>query len=144
MANQAGYVPTETEEQQALFEWASMMSGVHPELKLMYHVPNEGKRSKAAAGILKSMGLKRGVPDICLPVPRGRFHGLYVELKRVKGGKATKEQLWWLEQLDRQGYAVTICRGWKQASQNILAYLNLVGGKSNDNRSRTSNRETEQ
>ena len=144
MANQAGYVMTETEEQQALFEWANMMAGVHPELKLMYHVPNEGKRSKATAGILKSMGLKSGVPDICLPVPSGRFHGLYVELKRVKGGKATKEQLWWLEQLDRQGYAVTICRGWKQASQNILAYLNLVGGNTNDNRSRTSNRETEQ
>ncbi len=128
---------TETEEQLALFEWANMMAGIHPELRLMYHVPNEGKRSKAAAGILKAMGLKPGVPDICLPVPRGRFHGLYVELKRVEGGKATKEQLWWLEQLDWQGYAVTICRGWKQASQNILAYLNIKGDADHDNRSTT-------
>lgn len=114
---------TETDEQIALMNWATMMSGVHPELRLLYHVPNEGKRSKAAAGILKAMGLKRGVPDIVLPVPRGKYHGLYVELKRVDGGHATKEQLWWLEQLEWQGYAVTICRGWQAASKAIMNYL---------------------
>ena len=115
----------ETEEQIALMDWARMMSGIHPELKLLYHVPNEGKRSKTAGGVLKAMGLRKGVPDIVLPVPRGKYHGLYLELKRADSGKTSEDQLWWLRQLDEQGYAVTICHGWQQASKNILAYLNF-------------------
>lgn len=114
---------TEAEEQIALMNWAQMMSGVIPELKMLYHVPNEGKRSKAAGGKLKAMGLKKGVPDIVLPVPRGKYHGLYMELKRVDSGHATEEQLWWLEQLEWYGYAVTICRGWQNASKAIMNYL---------------------
>ena len=113
----------EWEEQVQLFNWAESMCLIFPELQLMYHVPNEGKRSRITGSILRAMGLRKGVPDIVLPVPRGGYHGLYVELKRKEGGKASKEQLWWLEQLDKQGYAVTICRGWVQASQNIIAYL---------------------
>lgn len=27
-------------------------------------------------------GTRRGVPDVCLPVARCGFHGLYVEMKR--------------------------------------------------------------
>lgn len=75
------------------------MRRAHPELQLLYHVPNEGKRTWRTGARLKSEGLKPGVPDLCLPVARGKYHGLYVELKRrdqratacatVKGGG------WW-------------------------------------------------
>lgn len=57
---------SETTEQIALFNWAKRTESILPELALMYHVPNEGKRSNG--GILKAAGLKSGVPDICLPV----------------------------------------------------------------------------
>lgn len=126
----------EQEEQIALMDWAQLMSRVFPELKLLYHVPNEGKRSKTAGAILKAMGLKKGVPDVVLPVARGNYHGLYIELKCVDSGHATKEQLWWLEQLEWQGYAVAICRGWQRASLVITNYLKL-GGKPNDNNTGT-------
>ena len=115
----------EDDEQRMLIDWAGLMSGRYPELRLLYHIPNEGKRSRATGGRLKGMGLKKGVPDLCLPVPRGGYHGLYVEMKRKDGGTATPEQKEWLRALDEQGYAVTLCHGWKAAAKEIEGYLRL-------------------
>lgn len=70
----------------------------------MYHIPNGGKRGKVEAIHFKAEGVKAGVPDICLPVPRGEWHGLYIELKRREGGRVSPEQTKWLEDLMRQGY----------------------------------------
>lgn len=60
--------PTEDVEQMCLFRWADAQSGKYPELSLMYHIPNGGKRGKAEAGRFRAMGVKSGVPDIFLPV----------------------------------------------------------------------------
>ena len=59
--------PTEDTEQMCLFRWADAQSGKYPELSLMYHIPNGGKRGKAEAGRFRAMGVKSGVPDIFLP-----------------------------------------------------------------------------
>lgn len=93
---------SESEEQQALFVWARLMQGKYPALKLMYHIPNEGKRSKACAGRMAAEGLKAGVPDICLPAPAGKYHGLYIELK-AKGGKISPLQKRVVDCLGRTG-----------------------------------------
>lgn len=71
----------------------------------------------------KPMGVKSGVPDIFLPVPRGGFHGLWIEMKRVRSGRVTPAQKDWVERLNGQGYAAHICYGWEQASKLILDYL---------------------
>lgn len=115
--------PSESVEQQRLFQWARMMSGAHPELKMLYHIPNEGKRSHAAGARMVAEGLKKGVPDICLPVARGGAHGLYIELKRERSGKPTPEQVEWMDALMHQGYAVSLCHGWERASGVIMEYL---------------------
>lgn len=114
---------TESVEQQRLMQWARMESGKWPELALLYHVPNEGKRSRTAGARMKAEGLKKGVPDLCLPVARGGCHGLYIELKREKSGKATAAQIEWMEALMREGYAVSICHGWEAAAKTIRDYL---------------------
>ena len=62
----------------------------------------------------KRMGVKKGVPDLCLPVQRGGYAGLYLEMKRP-GGHVREEQHWWLEHLDTQGYCTAVCYGWEQA-----------------------------
>lgn len=116
-------VPTESVEQQCLFKWARMQSGAYPELNLMYHVPNEGKRSRATGGRMRAEGLKKGVPDICLPVARGGAHGLYIELKRTKQWKVTQDQEEWMNALKKQGYQVALCCGWEAASEVIMMYL---------------------
>lgn len=112
----------EEAEQEALFQWVEYQSSVHPELKLLYHIPNEGKRSAAAGAALKKAGLRKGVPDLCLPVARGIYHGLYIELKAGKN-QPTVSQLEWLEALERQGYKAVWCVGWEKAKEVILDYL---------------------
>ena len=117
-------MPTEAEEQAALFHWAGLMQGQHPELKLLHHIPNGGYRNKREAASLQREGVKAGVPDICLPVARNGCHGLYIELKRRKGGRLSPSQARWMEQLQKQDYQVAVCYGWDEAKRIILQYLN--------------------
>ena len=81
-------VPSEDEEQMAVMEWAQLQMGRWPELEWLYHIPNGGKRGKIEAARFKAMGVKAGVPDLCLPVPMGRYHGLYIEMKRREDRKS--------------------------------------------------------
>lgn len=119
--------PTEEEEQITLIEWAAMMSGRHPELKTLIHIPNGGSRNKAEAAKLKAMGVRAGVSDLFLPVARGRYHGLWIEMKRRKGGKMSDEQTAWIRAMRAQGYAAEVVRGAGQAMELIMSYLELVG-----------------
>lgn len=116
-------MPTEAEEQAALFQWAGLMQGQYPELKLLHHIPNGGYRNKREAASLQREGVKAGVPDICLPVASNGCHGLYIELKRRKGGRLSPSQACWMEQLQKQGYQVAVCYGWEEAKTIILRYL---------------------
>ena len=115
------YTASEADEQTALFEWAELMRGQLPGIELMYHVPNGGSRNHAEAAHLKAQGVKAGVPDICLPVPRGAYHGLYIELKAGKN-KPTKEQREWISALRKQKYAAGVCYGWEAAAGIIQKY----------------------
>ena len=120
---EAQRVPTESVEQQCLFRWAALSVGKYPEVALLYHIPNGGSRGKAEAGRFKAEGVKSGVPDICMPVARGEYHGLYIELKRRQGGHLSVNQRIWIDELRRQGYCATVCNGWEQAVAVIVAYL---------------------
>lgn len=115
---------SEANEQRRLMEIVGYYTHRYPELSLLYHVPNEGKRSKITGSILKQQGLKAGVPDLCLPVARGAYHGLYVELKYGKN-KLSDNQKQWLASLSCQGYFTAACWGGDQAFQTILNYLEL-------------------
>lgn len=115
---------SEHTEQAALFQWAGMKHLMVPELRLLYAVPNAGKRSYGAASYMVAEGLKAGVPDICLPVARQGFHGLYIELKYGKN-KPSPDQERWLFNLDLQGYRVELCYGWEAARDVIENYLDI-------------------
>ena len=99
---------SETTEQINLFNWARANETFIPELRLLHHVPNEGKRTNGA--VLKAAGLKTGVPDLSLPVPRGGFHGLYIEMK-FGSGKTTKAQEEFMALLRKQGYKTAVAYG---------------------------------
>ncbi len=119
----ANCTPRESVEQQTLIKWARLARGKYPELDMLYHITNEGKRSVVTGARLKSEGLKPGVPDLCLAVARGGAHGLYIEMKRTKGGRVSPQQAAWLEKLAHEGYATAICKGWEQARDVIERYL---------------------
>lgn len=120
------YLPTEAQEQEALFRWAEYQKNVFPELALLYHIPNGGSRDVREAHNLRMQGVKSGVPDLMLPVPRGGYHGLFIEMKRLKGGVVSDSQKGWLAALRKQGYRCEVCRGYEAAVTVIRDYL---GGK---------------
>ena len=108
-------------EQQYLFDWIKLQEGHNPIFARIYHVPNGGKRSKGVAGKLKAQGVRPGVPDICFPVARGGYNGLYIELKVIKGNP-TEEQRAWLLDLEQEGNMACVCYGWQLAADVISAY----------------------
>lgn len=115
--------PKESSEQIALFQWAERAAGRYPELRLLYHIPNGGSRNAIEAHNLRLQGVKAGVPDICLPVPRGGYVALYIELKRKSGGRVSDEQRGWIEALKRAGNCALVCKGFDEARNTILEYL---------------------
>lgn len=113
----------EANEQVKLFRWSEFATGKYPCLSLLYHIPNGGSRDKQEAHNLKLQGVKPGVPDICLPVSCGKYHGLYIEMKYSKN-KPTDNQNRWLKSLCRNGYCTAVCYSWEEARKVIENYLN--------------------
>lgn len=112
----------EHQEQKALFQWAALNEKKYPELRLLFAVPNGSHKHIATAVKFKAEGLKSGVPDICLPVARGNFHGLFIEMK-IKPKKPSPNQRGWLTALETENYATDVCYSWDEARQDIITYL---------------------
>lgn len=91
---------------------------------LHYAVPNGGLKSMEEGSKLKRMGVKSGVPDICVPILRSTYGGLYIELKRKKGGVISDNQKKWLKLLQNSGQYVAICNGSDEAIKVVTDYLN--------------------
>lgn len=93
--------------------------------KLLYAVPNGGRRSKTEAAALKAEGVVPGVPDLFLSVPRGKYHGMYIEMKKALGGRVSKPQADMIKLLEYQGYYVQVCEGAEAAMTAVTWYLSL-------------------
>lgn len=113
---------SEATEQERLISWTQYQYSKYPELKLLFHIPNGGSRNTLEAANLKRQGVKAGVPDLCLPVARQNYHGLYIEMKWGKN-KTTENQKWWLQALQEQGYKTAVCYGADEAIKVIRDYL---------------------
>ena len=111
----------EDTEARCLWQWAMLIPVLRDHL---YAVPNGGKRNRIEAARMKGMGVRAGVSDYHLPVPRGIYRGLWIELKAGKN-TATPEQKDWIERMRGQGHAAYVCRGWVQASTVLKWYLSL-------------------
>jgi hypothetical protein len=112
----------EHSEQVALFAWSSWESKRVPELALLFAIPMGGYRPTNVAKQLKAEGARAGIPDVFLPVPRGCWHGIFIELK-TPSGKVSPAQKGWLSALNEQGYVARVCRGWTEARELIIDYL---------------------
>jgi hypothetical protein len=122
---------SEHSQQTAFFCWATLKETLElfPELRYMFAIPNGGERNKIVAAKLRAEGVKAGVLDVFLPVPRGPWKGLFIEFKKPKsGGKSagslSEEQKVWIEFLKSQGYGVIVCKkGWDEARELVIDYL---------------------
>lgn len=106
-----------------------------PELQWLHAIKNAGHGDAIRGARSAAEGVKAGVPDIFLPVPRPMyqvlpqdtctefFHGMYVEMKRPKRGVVADIQTKWHVYLRDAGYCVETCYGWQAARDAILRYL---------------------
>lgn len=122
---------TEHAHQAALFAWAAAI----PELHWMYAVPNGGERHKAVAARMKAEGVRSGVWDVHLPLPRGTAPGLYIEMKdpkrrNQKQGGLSDDQVKFGMAMHAAGYATHVCYTWEEARDALLAYLALQTAES--------------
>lgn len=117
---------SERQHQQAVMKWARQPSIRErwPELALLHHIKNETTGGAAEVAADKAMGVKKGVPDLCLPVTRGGFYGLYIEMK-TPSGRASDAQRWWVTRLTEQGYRAVVCHGYDAAVAELCWYLSL-------------------
>lgn len=107
---------SEHTEQCALVDWLEWNRVPH------YAIPNGGSRNKIEAARLKAEGVSAGVPDLCIPVPRGGAHGLYIEMKFGKN-KPTEAQNKWIAYLTSAGYACAVCYSADAAIRVVKEYL---------------------
>ncbi len=127
-------VPTEHEEQVALFQWAEA-SGIEA-LEMLHSTPMGGYRPPHIGAMMKQEGARKGYPDVSLDIPMPRpdattaqgdallWHGLRIELK-VGRNKPTPEQEWWIDRLRHYGYKAVVCYGCEEAIAAILDYLGI-------------------
>jgi hypothetical protein len=111
----------EKHEQIAVIGWASHKPLVRDHL---IAIPNGGYRNVKEAASLKRQGVKRGVSDLFLALPAGEFSGLWIEMKSEKG-RLTKEQIEWLERMEKVGYATCVAYSAEAAITAIEAYMKI-------------------
>ena len=105
-----------------LFRWK------HRELAgLLFAIPNGGQRNAVVAAKLKAEGVVPGVPDLLLAVPRGGFHGLWIEMKNGKAGELSTAQKEMHINLRAQGYRVEVCRTFEGFVTILRDYLRSNG-----------------
>jgi hypothetical protein len=121
---------SEHEEQKIVVEWLDTYAALRwsglavVDGRLPYFaVPNGGKRHIATAKKLKAEGVRAGVPDLVIAIPRGQWHGLFVEMKVKKGGVVQPSQRAWINGLIEMGYCAVWCKGADQAIEAITKYL---------------------
>ena len=113
----------ESQEQQAIFKWVKYNLSKYPELALL-HSSQNGVRftSPMAAKRAKDEGLLPGLPDIHLPVPKGGYASLYIELKAPKG-RLQENQKEVLALLSNYGNYSVVCYGAQAAIECIKNYM---------------------
>jgi hypothetical protein len=93
-----------------------------PEVRLLHSIPNGDWRGPRVAQKLKAEGVLPGMPDLCLPVPRGGYHGMYLELKHGRGLVRPSQWSIMLE-LHAHGYFVRLTNHMQTALELLEGYL---------------------
>ena len=109
---------SEHQIQKAYFDWARL----HPEAKRAFAVPNGGQRNKIVAAKLKAEGVRAGVLDVCIPLPRSNCHGMWIEFK-AGYNTLTAEQDAEAKRLASDGYFVAVAWDTMMAIEATIDYL---------------------
>jgi hypothetical protein len=116
----ASKVLSEDQEQARLVSWLTKQ-GI-----IFFAVPNGGRRTLLEGVKFKRTGVQSGVPDMVIPIPSGGYHGLFIEMKRAKGGVLFTNQVYWLSLLRDKDYYAEVAYGFEEARDIVTHYLSLT------------------
>ena len=102
--------PSEHLEQVRLVSW---FRRTYPSVRV-FAVPNGGHRGAYQGASLKAEGVSPGVPDLFVPA-----WGMWIEMKREKGGTLSPAQSDWISYLDDCGYQCIVGLGFEDAKRQI-------------------------
>ena len=122
-------------EQSCFISWIYTQMERHPELNLLFAIPNgvplsdyRGSRAhqNMIAGtrmnILKAEGFRPGVCDLFFPSARGGYFGMFIEMK-TKTGRLSENQKEFIAGVEKQGYICYVTHGADEAIACMELYL---------------------
>lgn len=98
----------------------------YPQLHNVFAIPNGGKRNIVTAMKMQAEGVRSGVPDLYVALPTAKYHGLFIEMKKVKGGVVSENQKDWINRLNNAGYKAVVCKGHMEAINVICDYAEIT------------------
>lgn len=95
----------------ATIQWARLHPTIAP---YVIHIPNEGARTGRYGNLLKDLGMRPGVLDILIALPRHDYHGAWIELKSRLGilSEAQKE---FIADMRKENYFTAVCYSLDEA-----------------------------
>jgi hypothetical protein len=96
----------------------------YPFLKFIYASSDGAKKDKNTANRAKVNGMRKGVPDVCVPFRRRGYSGAYIENKSTRG-RHSPEQLEFIEHLRSEGFCVKSCYSCDEQIKFLEWYLNI-------------------
>ena len=122
---------SEHDIQAEFFRRILILEQEEPILLLLHAIPNQGvggRQGMIHTKALKREGLRKGFPDICLPVPSAdkTFTSLYLEFKADKG-VLSPEQFMYLNMLTDHGAMCAVVRDATIAVELVMEYIKDTG-----------------
>lgn len=119
----------ESKLQEACIKWFDYSYPAYRQL--LFAIPNGGARNVITGAMLKRQGVRKGIPDLFLSIPKYSKHetsfvlsnGLYIEMKIGKG-KQTAEQITFMS-LVAGKYIYEVIRDFDSFKKLIEEYLSV-------------------
>lgn len=95
---------------------------VYTKVAPIYWTKNEGKRTRKQRRSIQGMGLRKGIPDLTMPIRTKDYGGMYIELKHG-ANTPTYEQLSWKALLTSQKFNTIIAYTFEEATNAIMQHM---------------------
>ena len=98
----------------------------------VFAIPNQAEGGGTTRAMIqgarrKAEGRRAGVPDICVALAAGGWHGMYLETKTPTGALSAAQRQW-LTALSDQGYAVAVRRSADELWRAFTRYRHGLWG----------------
>ncbi|MBP1614742.1 MAG: nuclease [Bacteroidetes bacterium] len=90
--------------------------------RLLFAVPNGGKRDRRTGAQMKYEGCMRGVADLILLVPKKGYASLCIEMKTPKGVQSDEQRIW-QRSAEKANNKYVVCRSLEEFMNEVNSYL---------------------